>query len=116
MYSLQWETLGEEIYWTEVYNSVISVSISPTQEHLLVGLARNGVGNEYTMAIIYRLTHKQSQNNKPCIQDLDLEVRDLLQNNHSTRGHTSINCIRWAPQPGQGLIYATNTGRLAILH
>ncbi|KAK9303246.1 hypothetical protein QLX08_005012 [Tetragonisca angustula] len=93
VYSLQWETLGEEIYWTEVYNSVISVSISPTQEHLLVGLARNGIGNEYTMAIIYRLTHKQSQNNKPCIQDLDLEVRDLLQNNHSTRGHTSINCI-----------------------
>ncbi|KOX67375.1 Activating molecule in BECN1-regulated autophagy protein 1 [Melipona quadrifasciata] len=116
VYSLQWETLGEEIYWTDVYNSVISVSISPTQEHLLVGLARNDIENEYTMAIIYRLTHKQSQNNEPCIQDLDLEVRDLLQNNHSTRGHTSINCIRWAPQPGQGLIYATNTGRLAILH
>ncbi|XP_043603441.1 activating molecule in BECN1-regulated autophagy protein 1-like isoform X4 [Bombus pyrosoma] len=35
VYSLQWETLGEEIYWAEVYNSVISVSISPTQEHLL---------------------------------------------------------------------------------
>lgn len=35
VYSLRWETLGEEIYWTDVYNSVISVSISPTQEHLL---------------------------------------------------------------------------------
>ncbi|XP_043796815.1 activating molecule in BECN1-regulated autophagy protein 1-like isoform X2 [Apis laboriosa] len=134
VYSLQWETLGEEIYWTEVYNSVISVSISPTQEHLLVGLARSGMRNDYTMAIIYRLTHKQSQNDKPCIQDMDfnlakylhfmnsnkrntmLLVRDLLQNNQSTREHTSINCIRWAPQPGQGLVYATNTGRLAILH
>ncbi|XP_068985720.1 uncharacterized WD repeat-containing protein alr3466-like isoform X3 [Bombus flavifrons] len=133
VYSLQWETLGEEIYWAEVYNSVISVSISPTQEHLLVGLARNAIGKEYTMAIIYRLTHKQSENNKPPMQDLDynniakylhfmskrntmLWVRDLLQNNQSTGGHTSINCIRWAPQPGQGFVYATNTGRLAILH
>ncbi|XP_050492311.1 activating molecule in BECN1-regulated autophagy protein 1-like isoform X3 [Bombus huntii] len=133
VYSLQWETLGEEIYWAEVYNSVISVSISPTQEHLLVGLARSAIGKEYTMAIIYRLTHKQSESNKPRMQDLDfnnlakylhfmskrntmLWVRDLLQSNQSTGGHTSINCIRWAPQPGQGLIYATNTGRLAILH
>lgn len=133
VYSLQWETLGEEIYWAEVYNSVISVSISPTQEHLLVGLARSGIGNEYTMAIIYRLTHKQSEKDKPRMQDLDfnnlakylhfmskrntmLWVRDLLQNNQLTGGHTSINCIRWAPQPGQGLIYATNTGRLVVLH
>ncbi|XP_033185610.1 uncharacterized protein LOC117154600 isoform X1 [Bombus vancouverensis nearcticus] len=133
VYSLQWETLGEEIYWAEVYNSVISVSISPTQEHLLVGLARSAIGKEYTMAIIYRLTHKQSESNKPRMQDLDfnnlakylhfmskrntmLWVRDLLQSNQPTGGHTSINCIRWAPQPGQGLIYATNTGRLAILH
>ncbi|XP_050597246.1 activating molecule in BECN1-regulated autophagy protein 1B-like isoform X2 [Bombus affinis] len=133
VYSLQWETLGEEIYWAEVYNSVVSVSISPTQEHLLVGLARSAIGKEYTMAIIYRLTHKQSENNKPRMQDLDfnnlakylhfmskrntmLWVRDILQNNQSNGGHTSINCIRWAPQPGQGLIYATNTGRLAILH
>ncbi|XP_043513577.1 activating molecule in BECN1-regulated autophagy protein 1-like isoform X2 [Frieseomelitta varia] len=116
VYSLQWETLGREIYWTKVYNSVISVSISPTQEHLLVGLARNKFGNDYTMAVIYRLTRKQFENDKLFIRDLDLEVRDLLQNNHPTRAHTSINCIRWAPQPGQGLIYATNTGRLAILH
>ncbi|XP_012173193.1 activating molecule in BECN1-regulated autophagy protein 1B isoform X2 [Bombus terrestris] len=133
VYSLQWETLGEEIYWAEVYNSVVSVSISPTQEHLLVGLARSAIGKEYTMAIIYRLTHKQSENNKPRMQDLDfnnlakylhfmskrntmLWVRDILQNNQSNGGHTSINCIRWAPQPGQGLIYATNTGRLAVLH
>lgn len=112
---------------------MVSVSISPTQEHLLVGLARSAIGKEYTMAIIYRLTHKQSENNKPRMQDLDfnnlakylhfmskrntmLWVRDILQNNQSNGGHTSINCIRWAPQPGQGLIYATNTGRLAVLH
>ncbi|CAL7941923.1 unnamed protein product [Xylocopa violacea] len=111
VYSLQWETLGEEICWTETMQSVVSVSISPTQEHLLVGLARNTIQGKYIMANIYRLIHKQLQNDKPCIQGLSFRcalVRELLQNNQSTTEH-SINCIRWAPQPGQGLVYATST-------
>ncbi|XP_017798030.1 PREDICTED: activating molecule in BECN1-regulated autophagy protein 1-like [Habropoda laboriosa] len=136
IYSLQWETLGERIYWTEAKHSVISVSISPTQEHLLVGLARNIFQEKYTMASIYRLMHKKSQNqddDRPCIQDWNIHnienylnfknikksmllVRELFPNNQSTTGHISINCIRWAPQPGQGLVYATNTGQLNILH
>ncbi|OAD55570.1 Activating molecule in BECN1-regulated autophagy protein 1 [Eufriesea mexicana] len=123
VYSLQWETLGEEIYCTKVYSPVVSVSISPTQEHLLLGLASSGIGNEYIMAIIYRLKHTNIYYNNirkylhvMAKNNSMTWVRSLLQNNQSTRGHTSINCIRWAPQPGQGLIYATNTGRLAILH
>ncbi|CAK9825647.1 Activating molecule in BECN1-regulated autophagy protein 1 [Anthophora retusa] len=131
IYSLQWETLGERIYWTEAKHIVISVSISPTQEHLLVGLARNIFQEEYTMASIYRLMHKKSQNqddDRPCIQDTEndlnfknieksmLLLRELIPNDESTTGHISINCIRWAPQPGQGLVYATNTGQLNILH
>ena len=38
--------------------------------------------------------------------------RDLHQNEH---GQTSLNCIRWIPVAGQGLVYATNTGKLSIL-
>lgn len=30
-------------------------------------------------------------------------------------GLTSLNCLRWAPQPGQGLLYANNVGQLKIL-
>ncbi|CAK9805716.1 Activating molecule in BECN1-regulated autophagy protein 1 [Anthophora plagiata] len=136
IYSLQWETLGERIYWTEAKHIVISVSISPTQEHLLVGLARSIFQEKYTMASIYRLMHKKSQNqddDRQCIQDWNiyntendlnfknikksmLLLRELLPNDQSTTGHISINCIRWAPQPGQGLVYATNTGQLNILH
>lgn len=42
-------------------------------------------------------------------------LRELLQNRETT-GYVSLNCIRWAPQPGQGMVYATNTGLLNILH
>lgn len=33
----------------------------------------------------------------------------------SDHRHTSLNCIRWLPYPGQGLIYGTNRGQLNIL-
>lgn len=42
-------------------------------------------------------------------------LRELKQSTRETAGHVSLNCIRWAPQPGQGMVYATNTGQLNIL-
>lgn len=121
IYSLQWETLGQRIYWAETMHSVVSVSISPTQEHLLIGLSRDYSHERYTMACIYKLINKIEQS--PVDESELYEylryknmfyVRNLLQNNQL--GDISINCIKWAPQPGQGLVYATNKGGLTILH
>lgn len=42
-------------------------------------------------------------------------IRELLQSGRETSGYVSLNCIRWAPHPGQGMVYATNTGQLNIL-
>ena len=38
--------------------------------------------------------------------------RDLHQNEPI---QTYLNCIRWIPVAGQGMVYATNTGLLKIL-
>ncbi|XP_034185627.1 uncharacterized protein LOC117606808 isoform X1 [Osmia lignaria lignaria] len=148
IYSLQWETLGERMYSTERYKSSISVSISPTQQHLLVGSTKS-IG-------IYKLVNEESENQtevpldindinyrnlcdwKPYsilwplplrylnISDLNIKyltkkgsmvlVRELLQNDQEVDRYKAINCIGWAPQPGQGLVYATNTGQLNILY
>lgn len=43
-------------------------------------------------------------------------LRELQQSVPETSGNFTVNCIRWAPQPGQGIVYATNTGLLNILH
>lgn len=43
-------------------------------------------------------------------------IRKLLLYIPGSTGYVSLNCIRWAPQPGQGMVYATNTGQLNILH
>ena len=40
-------------------------------------------------------------------------LRDIKQDRD--QGYTSLNCIRWAPGPGQGLVYGTNTGKLRVL-
>ncbi|KAM0734884.1 Activating molecule in BECN1-regulated autophagy protein 1 [Formica fusca] len=176
IYSLQWETLGERIYSTKIDQTVVSVSMSPTQQHLLVGLARRVhiPARPFPMALIYKLKEKQpddeknvsstdstvesaydssdeilddniSTNNtprrnnnnvtpsgyRPHVQDwrirmrteLDIKrnresmvlIRELLQSSRETSGYISLNCIRWAPQPGQGMIYATSSGQLNIL-
>ncbi|XP_011267694.1 probable serine/threonine-protein kinase DDB_G0282963 isoform X3 [Camponotus floridanus] len=173
IYSLQWETLGERIYSTKINHQVVSVSISPTQQHVLVGLGRYYSSRPFPMALIYKLKEKQPDDEKdvsstdsvesaydssdeilddnistngiprrnnnnvtasgyrPHIQDwrirmrteLDIKrgrksmvvIRELLSSNRETVGQISLNCIRWAPQPGQGMIYATSTGQLNIL-
>ncbi|KYN00117.1 Activating molecule in BECN1-regulated autophagy protein 1 [Cyphomyrmex costatus] len=138
IYSLQWETLGEKIHSTNIDQTVVSVSISPTQQHLLVGLARriHVPARPFPMALIYKLMEKQSDDEKnvsPHIQnwrirernefDMDIKrhresmvlIRELFQNCREVSSYLSLNCIRWAPQPGQGMVYATNTGQLNIL-
>ncbi|EZA49512.1 Activating molecule in BECN1-regulated autophagy protein [Ooceraea biroi] len=131
-YSLQWET-GERIYSTKIDQTVVSVSISPTQQHLLVGLARriHVPARPFPMALIYKLMEKQTDDKKkkvpstdPVLEtELDVKgnresmvlIRELLQSSRETSGYVSLNCIRWAPHPGQGMVYATNTGQLNIL-
>ncbi|XP_014607709.1 PREDICTED: probable serine/threonine-protein kinase DDB_G0282963 [Polistes canadensis] len=176
IYSLQWETLGEKIYSTKIDQTVVSVSMSPTKQHLLVGLASQRIRPRgFLMALIYKLTDKESTKEKQCIveqidpeyynehsdsyrtdefvhgtdnvgnprpnnddinrqdqdwrhrsirTDLDIKdnkrnmvlIRKLLLYIPGSTGYVSLNCIRWAPQPGQGMVYATNTGQLNILH
>ena len=40
---------------------------------------------------------------------------DLRRNIHMTQQTQSLNCVKWIPVPGQGIVYATNTGLLKIL-
>lgn len=163
--SLQWNTLGQTIYAIDIDQTVVSVSISPTQEHVLVGFARriHVPARPYQMAFIYKLSTTKSVNknistlmdvrriidsiNNNAINlrwtintrmDRSTQMQDwcnrimttgidrrykkivlikaLLQTNRKTAGYISLNCIKWAPQPGQGIVYATNTGQLNILY
>lgn len=112
MYSLRWETLGQCLYQTSFEQNAVSVSLSPLSRHLVVGLASRRVSivpnDKWTMARIFLL----NQNEMPYGSRLPV-LRELEQNRDTN--YMSLNCIRWLPVSGQGLIYATNTGQLRIL-
>lgn len=116
VYSLEWESLGQCLYTTSFEQNAVSVSLSPASRHLLVGLASRRVAllpsDRHTMAQIFRLEggvpgRTVGARGRLC------HLRDIEQDRE--QGYMSLNCIRWAPGPGQGLVYGTNTGKLRIL-
>lgn len=116
IYSLEWESLGQCLYTTSFEQSAVSVSLSPAGHHLLVGFASRRVAllptDRHTMAQIFRLEgglpgRTIGARGRLC------HIRDIEQDRE--QGYMSLNCIRWAPSPGQGLVYGTNTGKLKVL-
>ena len=92
-----------------------SVSLSPTARHLIVGLAIRARQHTFSptdrtlMAQIFRI---QLPFERKAERGRLIHRKDLHQ---TEQGQTSLNCIRWIPVPGQGIVYATNTGLLKIL-
>jgi activator-of-BECN1-regulated-autophagy protein 1 len=113
VYSLEWESLGQCLYTTSFEQSAVSVSLSPASRHLLVGLAPRRVTllpfNRRTMAQIFRLGGGQTVGTRGEL----CHIRDI--EHDQEQSYMSLNCIRWAPGPGQGLVYGTNTGKLKVL-
>lgn len=98
------------MYTTSFEQNAVSVSLSPINRHLLVGLASRRVlmqNDKWTMARIFLLDKKGTSCGRL------LSMRELEQTRDAN--YTSVNCIRWLPVSGQGLVYATNTGQLRIL-
>ena len=118
---------------------VVSVSISPTCNHLLLGLASSRAlsvaSRDHSLptlwAQVYQIPTKlfQAQRNpsnsasdiqsqdrlekKNNLQGMLIHVRDL--NQTTDVGLTSLNCIRWIPTAGQGFVLGTNKGHLKVI-
>ena len=103
------------VCFSSLESSAVSVSLSPTSRYLLVGLAvRTGrltlSPTERTlMGQIFRIQLPHERNGE---RGRLVHRKDLHQ---TEQGQTSLNCIRWIPVAGQGIVYATNTGLLKIL-
>lgn len=110
VYSLDWTSLGQCLYVASFEQNAVSVSLSPINRYLLVGMASRRVilpNDKWTMARVFLLEDKGATCGRLS------SVRDLEQNRNANS--MSVNCIRWLPISGQGVVYATNTGQLRIL-
>ncbi|CAB3230900.1 unnamed protein product [Arctia plantaginis] len=113
VYSLEWARLGQCLHTAVLEQSAVSVALSPTARHLAVGLGSRRFttaphGRNNVFALLYRLEPLESSSRTGLSP-----IKELEQN--WEHGFTSLNCLRWAPQPGQGLVYANNTGQLIIM-
>merc|ERR1712037_1005193 len=106
LYSLRKESLE---------SSAVSVSLSPTSRHLLVGLTSRtsriislSPADRQLMAQVFRIKLPCGARERGRL----IHRRDINQVDY---GHMSLNCIRWIPVAGQGIVFATNTGLLKIL-
>ena len=113
----------------------MSVSLSPTARNLLVGLtsrvSRMALAprdDRSVMAQIFKIQlpgnrkRENPGNDNPGSRNREAEAvaaRGRLIHRHDIHqlesGITSLNCIRWLPVAGQGIVYATNTGLLKII-
>lgn len=113
IYSLEWETLGQILYITTFDQNAVSVSLSPLSRHLVVGLASRRVSimpsEQWTLARIFLLDGRRMAFGR-------LSLMKEIEQSRDTNFVMSVNCIRWLPTSGQGLVFATNTGQLRILN
>jgi len=115
LYSLRKGNLGDCYATYSLESSAVSVSLSPTSRHLLVGLTSRtsriislSPVDRQLMAQVFRIKLPGKARERGRL----IHRRDINQVDY---GHMSLNCIRWIPVAGQGIVFATNTGLLKIL-
>lgn len=92
----------------------MSVALSPTAAYLLVGLAtRRSIlmpTDQHAIAQAFRL--EGAKPGRPIGARGRLNLHRHIEAQNAPLG---INCIRWAPVSGHGMVYGTNTGALVML-
>lgn len=111
VYSLEKATLGQCLFAKEFGPNAISISLSPLNRYIMVGLAARRLHWHLTsrqvVAQIFRLTGKESPSDavKPVVSI----THDC---NPDQRSHVSVNAAFFHPLVGNGLVYGTNRGHL----
>ncbi|KAG8226902.1 hypothetical protein J437_LFUL007816 [Ladona fulva] len=143
IYSLEWGNLGECLFIMSLAQDAVSVSLSPTCRHLIVGLATHRMAHlpseRNTIAQVFRLERtppypspppsssskgkgvgkgmrRGANNSTPNSSQVVghlHHVREIEQ--RGRRSHFNLNTIRWMPGAGQGLVYGTSTGQLRVI-
>uniref|UniRef100_A0A2C9L8W5 Sema domain-containing protein n=1 Tax=Biomphalaria glabrata TaxID=6526 RepID=A0A2C9L8W5_BIOGL len=110
VFSLRHETLAQCLYTKSFGPNAISVSISPINRYVLVGLAAKRFffsSVNQMVAQVYKLERqKAGENSMKHITDMFHPIQQELRN------HVSVNSARWLPGIGEGMVYGTNRGDL----
>lgn len=117
VFSLEEASMGQVLYTWGFGPNAVSVSFSPLSRYIVVGLAssRYMSPQREVVAQIFRLGVRpvQGQTGGVLLEHVGNMSQPLLGSNASHQ-LSSLNCVRWLPNPGEGLVYGTNRGTLCI--
>ncbi|XP_065201003.1 uncharacterized protein LOC135831999 isoform X2 [Planococcus citri] len=117
VFSLEWKTLGQILCSVALNQIAVSLSFSPTDQYLAVGFSFM-YWEDLKMADI--ISVQQEINNwrnfnllsrrSPIATSL-IDITFV----HRTEFIITVNCIRWSPIPGQGLIFGNSFGEIKFV-
>ncbi|ESO88951.1 hypothetical protein LOTGIDRAFT_228915 [Lottia gigantea] len=113
VFSLQTHNFSHCLFTKSFGPNAISVSISPRNDHVLIGLAAKRLSWVFTthqlVGQIYHLKEPHAG------EESMKHVTDVFHTCDSdVRTHVSVNSARWLPRVGEGIVYGTNRGDLVI--
>ncbi|XP_030844730.1 activating molecule in BECN1-regulated autophagy protein 1 [Strongylocentrotus purpuratus] len=106
--SLERHNLGEVLFTKSFGPNAITVSLSPSGNYILVGLAARRLQWQMfhgLMADVYQLQKPEAGEDSMTFVNRIIHPLDPQQ-----RLVVSVNIARWIPRPGAGLVYGTNRG------
>ncbi|XP_070563739.1 activating molecule in BECN1-regulated autophagy protein 1A-like isoform X2 [Ptychodera flava] len=113
VYSLQTYNFGDCLFTKSFGPNAISVSISPANNYVMVGLASRRlhwhVTSKQMVAQIFRLREAYAG------EDSCQHIQNVMHPcDVERRTHISVNSAKWLPFPGGGVVYGTNRGDLHV--
>ncbi|KAK7491291.1 hypothetical protein BaRGS_00017392 [Batillaria attramentaria] len=105
VFSLLPESFGQCLFTKSFGPNAISVSVSPENQYILVGLAAKRLS--WLVGQIYKM--KEQGAGEMSMKHVTDVLHPCL---NEGRPHVSVNSARWLPQIGDGIVYGTNRGDL----
>lgn len=117
MFSLEWKTLGQILCAVALNQIAVSLSFSPTSQYLVVGFSfvyLEDLKMADVISVQQEINDWRNFNLLTRRSPIATSLIDIT-NMHRTELIITVNCIKWSPVPGQGLIFGNSLGELKFV-
>lgn len=114
---MEWKTLGQILCSVALNQVAVSLSFSPTDHYLAVGFSFMYLEDLKMADIIFVQQEINSWRDFKSYTRRSPIATSLIDITfvHRTEFVITVNCIRWSPIPGQGLIFGNSFGEIKFV-
>lgn len=114
VFSLQKANFGQCVFAKKLGPNAISISLSPHNQFIMVGLAARRLHWHLTSRQMVAQVFRLSDNDSKSSDDLKPVLSIMHECEANERSHVSVNAAFFHPLVGNGLVYGTNKGHLLM--